>query len=192
MKPKIYRRASAGTISMFVRGRVYLGPDHLLEVQSFGYTETYRRYFFSDIQGFTVVKTQWSTVGNIALSLFGGFLVLAFLGATGGGSLLAPAIVAGSFGVLVGANVILGPTCKVFIQTPIQRQRLPGLNRLRRTRWLLRQVEQRIQTTQGAFSREDILNRVRGLRLTPGTPASQLVQPIEAPPVIDDAGGGAA
>jgi len=190
VKPRIYRPIGIGSVSLFVRGRLYLGPDHLLEIQSFGYTENYRRYFFNDIQGFTIVKTRWATIGNIVLSLFGGFLVLAMVGA--GAGALASGIVGGCFALFLLLNIIFGPTCIVYIQTPIQRQRLPGLNRLRRTRALLTQIEAHIQATQGAFSREDILDRVRALRLTPGTPGTRLVQPIEAPPVIDTPGQGTA
>src|SRR5947208_2826726 len=47
---------------------LWLAPDHLLAVETSGYTENYRRFFFRDIQAFTIQRTNhWL----IYMALFG-------------------------------------------------------------------------------------------------------------------------
>src|SRR4051812_34800602 len=36
---------------------LHLGVDHLLQIEHSGYREDYRRYYFKDIQGFIIRKT---------------------------------------------------------------------------------------------------------------------------------------
>jgi hypothetical protein len=184
MRKKIYRRIAAGGFSAFEYVRLYQGPDHLLEVYSFGYTETYRRFFFGDIQAFTIQMTTWGKIGNIVLSLTGGLLTLLVL-ASGGGA-LGGVLVGGPFALILLVNLMLGPTCATYIQTAVQRQRLRGLNRVRTVRRLLARLATQIQAAQGAVAREELLRQLRDARVHPSVrnPAAPQTA-VEAPPVID-------
>jgi len=196
MGKKIYRRIAAGGFSAFEYVRLYQGPDHLLEVYSFGYTETYRRFFFGDIQAFTIQMTPWAKVGNIVLSLTGGFLTLLVL-ASGGGA-LGGALVGGPFAFILLVNLILGPTCATHIQTAVQLQRLRGINRVRTVRRLLARLATEIEAAQGVVTREELLRqlcdaRVHPMAREPAAPQTALPAPpvIDAPPVIQNPGGAA-
>jgi hypothetical protein len=83
--------------------------------------------------------------------------------------------------LLLVLNVVLGPTCTVLIETPVQRQRLVGITRVRRARRLIKRIEPDIQKSQGTFTREEILDRVRGVRVSSGARTAV----VEAPPVIE-------
>ena len=183
--PKTYRRIGSAGFSAMEYIRLYQAPDHLLEVYSSGYTETYRRYFFQDIQAIFIEKTRWGKIANVVVGLCGlFFLMLALLNGAGW---VASGIIGGFFGLFLLINSIAGPTCAVFIQTAVQRQRLRPVTRLRTARRLLKRITPFIEQAQGTLSREELLGRLRGARLMPATeaPVTSAAAPVEAPPVID-------
>ncbi|MCI0746927.1 MAG: hypothetical protein L0Y58_16110, partial [Verrucomicrobia subdivision 3 bacterium] len=107
--PKIYRKLPGHGATLSHRVRLYLGPDHLLQVSSTGFTETYRRFYFRDMQSITIRTT---IAGRVVNAIFGGFVAIfatLALVASGVGT-----VVLGCFAVLfaivLGANVALGPT----------------------------------------------------------------------------------
>jgi hypothetical protein len=183
--PKTYRRIGAAGFSAMEYIRLYQAADHLLEVYSSGYTETYRRYFFQDIQAIFIEKTRWGNIASVVVSLTGlFFLMLALLNGAGW---VAVGIIGGFFGLFLLINLIAGPTCAVFIQTAVQRQRLRPVTRLRTARRLLKRITPFIEQAQGTLSREELLDHLRGTRLMPVTAATvtSASVPVEAPPVID-------
>jgi hypothetical protein len=59
MARKEYKRIGgrgARRRQFFTRNTLWLGADHLLQVEHTGYTEEYKRFYFRDIQGITVQK----------------------------------------------------------------------------------------------------------------------------------------
>ncbi len=126
---------------------LYQGPDHLLLIHSTGYNERYQRFYFRDIQAFYVRRTDlWYIVTGILL--FFGLLLLAFgisVGDVGGVILDALGGLLLLGGVLYGAA---GPSCACHVQTAVQTERLPSLNRLRRTRKILAQIRPLIDEAQ--------------------------------------------
>ena len=56
-------RSAFGVVSMS-RSSLWLGKDHLLCVDSSGYTETYKRFYFRDIQAVTLVATKRRDIWN--------------------------------------------------------------------------------------------------------------------------------
>ena len=58
------RPRSAFAVAFISRSSLWLGRDHLLCVDSSGYTETYKRFYFRDIQAVTIVATKRRTVFN--------------------------------------------------------------------------------------------------------------------------------
>src|SRR5262245_127100 len=74
------RRHSTPTVLATTSSSLWLGGDHLLVVESNGYSEKYRRFYFKDIQALTICKTRTTMVRVIGvgvLALFFALLALA-------------------------------------------------------------------------------------------------------------------
>src|SRR4051794_11160105 len=57
-------------------GSLWLGPDHLLCIDSSGYTENYKRFYFRDIQALFIRETNTYKLVALALVAFVGILGL--------------------------------------------------------------------------------------------------------------------
>jgi hypothetical protein len=142
----VYRRVPGAGGVLFNRRRLYVGPDHLLQVTSTGFSELYRRFFFHDIQVISLHKTMTGTVVNL---IFGGliflFAGLATVAAPDGLFLL---VFAAVFAVALGINIFRGPSCACYIQTAVQQQRLYSVNRIKRAQRLIEQLKSQLNTAQ--------------------------------------------
>src|SRR6266513_1233719 len=184
---KSYRRLPGRGVAAFQHVRLYQGADHLLQVSSTGYSESYRRFYFRDIQAITIQKTQ---LGKILNGIFAFFTAL--FGFPAFDMRLGPAIamwsVAGFFAVLLISNIALGATCACYIRTAVQTERLSAVTRIRTARRLLRRLRPVIEGVQGSLSQEDFALRMRGAGPTAAyaaeAPRVVAVPPVEAPPVI--------
>ena len=161
---RLTRARSRGGFSVAVASRtsLWLGKDHLLFVESNGYSETYKRFYFRDIQALIVQRTQVFTAVNLVLTIF---FVLA----------LAPALVAqeigmriflfsaaGFFGLPLLINILRGRTCRCFLRTAVQIEQLPPLSRVRRAQKVFARIRPLIAAAQGGeLSPEMISTRMR-------------------------------
>ena len=176
--PKVYRKLPGRGATFTHYTHLYLGPDHLLQIASTGFTETYKRFYFGDIQAFTIRKTH---IGKIINGVLGGVVGLFALPA-----LFTPEIgtiillsFAAFFAVILGANIAMGPTCVSHLQTAVQNEKVPSLSRLRRARRVLQILKSRTAAEQGGVTDEEIRARLAGQFAPP--PAA--VEP-GLPPVI--------
>jgi hypothetical protein len=148
-----YRKLPGQSRSLADHSRLWLGEDHLLLVTSSGYSEEYRRFFFSDIQAFHIFKTRHGAVLN---AVFGGLAIL--FGALGFGVPNAEALFLWTVALICAAtvaiNTALGPTCSVQVQTTIARHPLTPLGRLRRARKVLARLRPLIVAAQGELDPE--------------------------------------
>src|SRR5262249_15514367 len=128
--PKPYRRLPGTGNQMVSKVRLYVGADHLLQVSATGYSETYKRFFFRDIQGISLHETRtgaiWNAVWAGLTALFA--LIATSLGENG----IVFAFFAGLWGCFLVLNLAGGRTCACYLQTAVQRQRLYSIRRLRR------------------------------------------------------------
>ena len=68
MAEKEYKKLAGSGRSFISVNTVWMGRDHLLAVETVGYTEHYRRFYFKDIQAFLVQRNRhrmlatWSSV----------------------------------------------------------------------------------------------------------------------------------
>jgi hypothetical protein len=138
-KPRIYRRLAAGHQFGVVAGgwlSLHLASDHLLLRQSGGFTESYRRFYFNDIEAITIRKTYRWWAWNLALG-FALFLCIVPMVFD-----KPPHYVAIPLGSILGSILLLhllhGPTCVTHLKTKVQTRPLP----LRRTWKALRVVRQ--------------------------------------------------
>jgi len=135
------------------RTRLYLGADHLLSVDSIFGSETYKRFYFRDIQAFTVRRTPW---GLVTVLIFGGLLGLSALGLLsadpitfGFGSVFTVLFSLFFLGFLL-QQLVRGGTCRTSVQTAVQTEELPSLNRVRTCRKVLARLQPLILAAQPA------------------------------------------
>ncbi len=169
-----------GLITAFAtRSSLWLGKDHLLCIDSTGYAEEYKRFYFRDIQAITLVTTKRRLIWNWVL----GVPLAGCVGAWGIdlatpqdislGGIITGVVFTLLFAVPMLLNNLYGPSCACHLHTAVQTEALPSLNRVRRARKVLGRIGPLIEAVQGA-------------RLSPEAIASALANPAVsgAPPVI--------
>ena len=180
------RSLSSFTVAFQGRTSLWLGKDHLLRVDSSGYVETYKRFYFRDIQAFSITKTKraviWNWVlGGLAALTAAGWIYALF--AAGSDDRMPINIVFGLFMFLLGvplvANVLLGPTCSCTVRTAVQSEELASLARLRRAQKVLDRLRPLIVEVQGQLTPEEIPARMRAL--SESIPPLAPVYPTAAP-----------
>lgn len=140
----VYRKFSRLRKSLFQVAQLWAAPDHLMLVTSIYAFETYRRFYFKDIEALVIRRTKsqrtWIVTSGIVIGLFIIFAALfVFAGRRGklsdAGTMEGWAIfcgfVAGFFLIVLIWQLVLGPTCVVFLQMPAGLVRLPLFDRLR-------------------------------------------------------------
>ncbi len=154
-------RSSHSGIAVARKVRLWLGADHLLEVESTGWSEKYRRYFYRDIQSIIVRRTTrglWISVilGAFCASIGG----LAFYYRDIPEALVSLTTLATVFFILLLQNLLRGPTCQARITTPVGGNPLRSLNRLRPARKVLARVLPLIKQAQGPLPSAEIPQRL--------------------------------
>lgn len=196
----MYRRLTANrargqfAIVFANRSCLWLADDHLLQVETNGFTEFYKRFYFRDIQTITFQQTnryRWLTgiTGGITLL----FLLLTIVALPkvaptqwaadeiGGGLVLG--VITTIAGALMAVNLFRGPTCRCFLRTAVQIEELSSLSRVRRTRKILNQIRPLITAAQGQLAADEISARLREIINAPN-PVQSLspVAPSADPP----------
>jgi hypothetical protein len=140
---------------------LWQGEDHLLCIDSNHFAESYKRFQFRDIQSITIRKTRNREVWNFVLSLTL-LLAIATLLYT---SALNPWWVGTItlLGVPLILNNLFGPTCTAYLQTAVQREELPSINRVWRANRVLDCIRPLITAAQGELSPEEASARLREL-----------------------------
>jgi hypothetical protein len=198
MPEKEYQRLTpARSRTTFVsRSSLWLGKDHLLCIDSSGYTETYKRFYFRDIQTVIIVKSKRRVIWNWVLGpLTAIFLVLLlgslpYTGSTGSNSNLGEIVFFAFLGFIFALplliNNILGPSCVCHLRTAVQIEELPPLNRLRRARKALNRLRPFMVAAQGGLPPEEISARMRAAVASPDSvaPRPTVADNPDAPPVI--------
>ncbi len=158
-EPARYRKLPGPGIGFGVVSFVTLwqGENHLLQVTSWPSGESYRRFFYRDIQAIVLRRSKGRMRTNIVLGILASLLVLglAIAFATSGGlDALTDGfpifceIVLGICLLWMAVNSLLGPTCTMHIQTAIQFERLPTVRRERGARKLLARLEPLVTAAQ--------------------------------------------
>jgi len=173
------------SVAFVSRSSLWLGEDHLLLVNCVGYTETYKRFFFRDIQAITLRKTRARTVLNWifgSLAALCGFAIIASISSQGMGigTFIFVCIVSVIFGIPLLINNLSGSTCACQIRTAVQTEDLPSLARLRKARQTIERIRPLIAEAQGQFTPEEMSARMRELILARPQPA----EVGTAPPMI--------
>jgi hypothetical protein len=140
---------------------LYAGPDHLLQVTSNGFTESYQRFFFQDIQAITLCHTVESRVWSILLGVGAAFFVLLTTASDNPTAQLILFSLAAVPLVMLVINMALGPTCRCYLKTAVQTQKIPALKRVRRARKIIStRIQPLIIQAQGEMSLEELNGRL--------------------------------
>ncbi len=170
-----YRRLPGRSWGLLGRTSLWQGNDHFLHVQSRGYSETYRRFYFREIQAVILRRTSRSR--NWSLALLGLCLTLfaaAALGTSPGTLFWAILGIPFAIGLLVHA--LRGPSCTVHLRTAIESSHLSALSRVRPAERSLARISTLVETEQGALSLQEIALR--------GETGPTTAAPIEPPPQV--------
>jgi hypothetical protein len=149
------------------RASLWLGPDHLLCVESNGYAETYKRFYFRDIQAIIVQETRRRAIYNaiLAVPVLGcliGLLACLTSFAQDEVGAIVWLIFLSIFLLLVLVNSLLGAGCASYLRTAVQIEQLPSLCRIPKTRRVLDKLRPYIVAAQGGeLSAEQVSTRMR-------------------------------
>ena len=160
-----------------------MGKDHLLVIDTSGYTESYKRFRFRDIQALVICRTDTWLYQAVILAAFASlFGLIALLGS---GPVIAWIFgsLAVIFGVCVLVDLLLGPTSKCYLRTAVQTEQLAPLARLRRAQRVLATLRPLITGAQGEPPLEMAGSGVRAPAVPPlGGVTSPAIQFITEPP----------
>ena len=149
------RRGGFVTVS-FSRCSLYMGDDHILAVDSNGFSEDYRHFYFSDIQVITTWRTRRGATWSIILALMIACSLVGALFLEIESVRILSWILSGTFLAFLLVNIFRGPTCVCHIMTAVQEDQLPSLNRLRVARKVIETLRPSIERVQGRLSPEEV------------------------------------
>jgi hypothetical protein len=135
---------------------LWMGGDHLLLVDQTGYTETYKRFYFRDIQAVLIRKTAKGAVVSSVLGLLALLFVFWALAVVNLPGRVTLWIIGGLFAFFALINLWRGPTCVTQFKTPVQTEEVPSWNHLRAARKGLDRIRPRILEAQGAYVPEEL------------------------------------
>ena len=150
-----HRRGGFISVSL-TRCSLYLADNHVLAVDSTGFSEDYKRFHFSDIQAIITRKTRRGAFWSAFLALM---IACSFIGALfleGEPLRIFFWIFSGTFLALLLVNAFRGPTCICHIMTAVQRYQLPSLNRLRVAHKVIEMFRPAIDRVQGKLIPEEV------------------------------------
>lgn len=180
------RSSGAFAVAFMTRTSLWLGADHLLLVSSTGYTETYKRFYFRDIQAFVVQRTAAATVTNIVLTILLVLTLAPALAAQSPGIKIFFFTLAGLFALVMIINLLLGQTCRCFLRTAVQTEPLPPLNRVRRAQKMFARLRPFLVAAQGGELTPQMISDLMQERFQPPLPAEApaFADPSGIPPVL--------
>lgn len=194
MSEKAYHRLtrarprSGFSVAVVGRSSLWLGKDHLMLVESTGFNESYKRFYFRDIQAISFYRTvRW----NVWSGVLGGLAGLCLLGGIATGAtpgLISFGIIGGVFAIALIVNLARGPSCRCFLRTAVHSEELPSVSRLGKARKILERVRPLITAAQGQLTPEEISQKYRetaqpsGIASTESNATSVLVDDPSAPP----------
>jgi len=147
------RTSSFFSVAAATRTSLWLGPDHLLCVDFNGFSESYKRFYFRDIQAIIIRETKRRRILNIIL---GTLLLILFIcmvatyGSIGGsGPIVGWSIPMGIILIPFIINNLLGTTCLCQLRTAVQTEDLSSVSRISRAIKILDRIRPLIAEAQG-------------------------------------------
>ena len=179
-----YRRLPGAGWGVLGRSSLWLGKDHLLAAETYGFTENYRRFYFHDLHAIVIQESRGRRDWNLILGLIAGLigalfgLILLVSGMDRAGWILVSVLETPLLLALL-SNSLRGPTCRVQIQTAVQSAELPSLRRLKNAERMIATVRPLIESAQGRVTAEMLRSLTPSVTQPPSPPAAD--RPINAP-----------
>lgn len=127
--------------------KLWIGPDHILQVRASSFGERYKRFYFRDIQALFICTSVRALVTRSAFGILA--LALVALGFVVPSEAAIVAWVAAALvSIVVVVDLLRGPTCQCFVATPVQTERLRSLGRLRTARRVMDRIRPLIEQAQ--------------------------------------------
>ena len=133
---------------------LWLGPDHLLKVERSASRETYKRFFFRDIQAVVIQESsRRSSIGIFDLAtMLVIFLLAGAIGSFSLNSMLTAALIASPFFIGLIVNLALGRSSQAVLVTAVGTESLGSLSRLDRAADSLQRLAAEITKAQGELA----------------------------------------
>jgi len=165
-----------------VSSSLWLGKDHLLLVESNGYSEKYKRFYFKDIQALIIRKTRVGIIRAIVLGVIAFFFALLAIATRDevvGLSIMGS--IAFLLAVIGVSDVLFGPTASCSLRTAVQVEQLPSLNRARRAQKVLELLKPLITAAQGSMSPQEVAAQMQARPAGPMAAAAGEIPPMISP-----------
>jgi hypothetical protein len=150
--PRIYERLTRPATSVGSYRSLWMAADHLLLVNSTGYSEDYQRIQYIDIKGFFVIPSQRRLLWHVPWIICALFSAVFLANTLFSGK---RPYVSGTFLALslifIAWNQLLGPSCTAFAVTGVQTAPLPSMVRLPKTRRSLARLQPLIAGLQSGM-----------------------------------------
>jgi hypothetical protein len=130
-----------------MRNRLYSGPDHLLIVQSTGFTEDYKRIFYRDIRYVVTRKNYRYLWSNISLVVI---IALFFVLHATGVPVVVIATRSAIFSIVFIINLVRGPTCDCYVSTDVQTLRVPAPQRVNKVKVFIDFLKTKVPALESA------------------------------------------
>lgn len=161
MAEKEYRKLARSQarpewVAISTRCSLWLGRDHILNLETNGYSETYRRFYFRDIHSITIRQTQRWLYVTVALACVAAVGLALAAGISEPVTRYIFAGVGGAFGLAAVLNAIPGPSCVCHVRTAVQSESLPALNRVRKAQRVIDRVLPLIEEAQGRLTPDEV------------------------------------
>ena len=144
-----YRRLPGRFAGLGYGSSLWEGDDHLLLVKWIAVSETYRRFYFRDIQAITICTTRSWIVTGVLLAVAGALCGIPAVW-MGGFFLAFPGLPAAGLLAASVWNFWQGPSCRTVIQTAVQAEPIRSLHRRNQARKVIAQMRDRIIAAQEA------------------------------------------
>jgi len=147
--PKLYTRLTRSPLQIGTYKSLWLAEDHFMQAESSGYSESYQRFQFSDVQGFFIQASNRRLYWNLFWSLWALVAAIPFFFA-----LTEEEMPGASMVFLIIATVfllwnnLLGPSCRVYLVTKVQTLHLAGVARRRKANNVLGRLQPLIERAQ--------------------------------------------
>ncbi|SHJ23692.1 hypothetical protein SAMN02745216_01272 [Desulfatibacillum alkenivorans DSM 16219] len=158
---KPFKKMPGGGRNIFAPSYLWMANDHLLCVNTtLFYEESYRRFFFRDIQAIfiqnTVAGYAWMASYSLLVLLFGWWTVSGGVETAG---FIVPLAV---FSFLLARSIFSKGSCKFWIQTDSGVELLKSVNSRRRAKKILAQLRPLIEQAQGGNFAPETLGDASG------------------------------
>ncbi len=163
MTEPVYKPLIAGVTSLVLGAKLYRTEEFLLIATGAGFSESYRRVYFRDIQSIQMMPTRSQFTGAV----ISGVLALVLLGLAALSLTANDVEIVIIMGLLMGIpcvfcivwfiiNLAAGPTCQCVVHTAVQSVRLNPVNRMAQYGRIIAEIGPLIEAAQGRMESDEL------------------------------------